>query len=391
MIVFKRVVFPVMGPDYRGVGRDSSQDHRHNNSADTEHSALWALLHLARTRLMLRFRQALSRSASSYIASLRVIHQLRPLLFTTVLLGLFPPGSVAQEPNPEDVIRVRTDLVTVPTMVLDSKGRRVAGLKQDDFLVRDDGKTVGLEHFSTGSDHVALVFLLDASGSSRDYLTKQRETALALFTRFGPGSQIAILRFGEHVEAAVPFTSDVEKARSGFEFPAVAGRHTAIFDSVATTIRLFEQRKYDPIERRIIILTSDGLDTASTTTAARVIESARAHDITVYLIHFPLFAPRDGRLALRATAKGFRDLADKTGGRYFLAGDVKAALDPNARYDLSAVFSAIEEDLASQYLLGFYPTRSESVGPKHRIDVELKNRARGYRVKALRDSYNLKH
>jgi Ca-activated chloride channel family protein len=340
---------------------------------------------------MLRSRQALSRSALYYCAFLHVFHQLRQLLFAALVLGLFPLAGVAQEPSPDDVIRVRTDLVTVPTIVTDAKGRRVPDLRQDDFIVRDDGKSVRLDHFSNGSDHVALAFLLDTSGSSRDYLTKQRDTALALFARFGPGSQIAILRFGEKLEVAVPFTSDIEKARSGFEFPAVAGRHTAIFDSVGMAIRLFEQRKHDPSERRIIILTSDGLDTASTMTATRVIDNARAHDITLYLIHFPLFAPRDGRLALRATAKGFRDLADKTGGRYFMAGDVKLALDPNARYDLSPVFKAIEDDLGSQYLLGFYPTEAVSDGRQHRIDIGLKKRVRGYRVKTLRDSYNLRH
>jgi Ca-activated chloride channel family protein len=155
-------------------------------------------------------------------------------------------------------------------------------------------------------------------------------------------------------------------------------------------IRLFEQRKNDATERRIIILTSDGLDTASATTAARIIDSARADDITLYVIHFPLFAPRDGRLAVRSTAKGFRDLAEKTGGRYFMAGDVKLALDPYARYDLTPVFKAIEEDLASQYLLGFYPTAGESEVHSHRIEVELKKKTRGYRVKALRESYSLR-
>jgi Ca-activated chloride channel family protein len=298
---------------------------------------------------------------------------------------------MAQEPNQDDIIRVSTDLVTVPTMVVDNNGRRVAGLKEDDFLVKDDGKNVRLEHFSSGSDRVAVVFLLDASGSASDYLTKQREAALALFARFGPGSQVAVLRFSEKAQTAVPFTSDISKVRPGFEFPSGTERHTAIFDSVSTALQMLEQRKPDPTERRIIILTSDGLDTASTTKPATVINKAQADDITIYVIHFPLFAPSDGHLTVRPTAKGFHDLAEKTGGRYFLAGDVKSALDPNARYDLAPVFKAIEDDLASQYLLGFYPDKTNSEAQVHRIAVELKKKTRGYRVKTLRDSYSLKH
>ena len=332
---------------------------------------------------------ALTRSATSSRLHLQLFHYL-PGLVAAVMLNMVSLAVLAQEPNAGDVIRVRTDLVAVPTMVFDAKGRRVAGLKQEDFLIRDDGKSVRLDHFSNGSDRVALVFLLDASGSSRDYLVKQREAALALFARFGPGSQIAILRFGEKAEIAVPFTNDIAMARSGFEFPSVAGRRTAIFDSVAMAIRLFEQRKHDPTERRIIVLTSDGLDTASTIKATRVIDTARANDITLYTIHFPLFAPREGHLAMRSTAKGFRDLAEKTGGRYFLAGDINFALDPNARYDLTPVFKAIEEDLASQYLLGFYPDNASSDPRLHRIDVELKKKVGGYHIKTLREGYRLR-
>ena len=339
---------------------------------------------------MLQSCHALSRSAPSFRADSELFQHLSALLLAALMLALGPLTGIAQEPSPEDVIRVTTDLVTVPTMVVDTKGRRVAGLVQDDFLVRDDERAVRLDHFSNGADRVALVFLLDASGSARDYLAKQREAALALFARFGPGSQLAILRFSDQVKIAVPFTSDIASARSGFEFPAVSGRRTAIFDSVGMAIRLFEHRKNDPTERRIIILTSDGLDTASTTTATRIIDSARADDITLYVMHFPLFAPLDGRLAVRPTAKGFRDLADKTGGRYFMAGDVKSALDPYARYDLAPLFKAIEEDLASQYLLGFYPTAGGSDLHLHRIAVELKKKTRGYRVKALRESYSLR-
>jgi Ca-activated chloride channel family protein len=341
---------------------------------------------------MLRFPHALSRSAYFLTPSRAFppLPKLRILLLTAVV-GLCPSTLVAQEPTADDVIRVRTDLVTVPAMVTDAKGRRVAGLKQGDFLIRDEGKIVPLDHFSSGSDRVALIFLLDASGSSRDYLAKQREAALALFARFGPGSQIAVLPFGETAKVAVPFTSDIEKARSGFDFPAVVGRHTAIFDSIGTAIGLFAERKHDPTERHIIILSSDGLDTASTTKATSIIASARANDISLYVIQFPLFVPRDGRLALRDTAKGFRDLALQTGGKHFLAGDVKMALQPGARYDLGPVFAAIEEDLASQYVLGFYPARDATDARPHRLEVELKQRAHGHRVRTLRESYNLKH
>jgi Ca-activated chloride channel homolog len=315
--------------------------------------------------------------------------QLVVLLLAGCLLTVSAVAGAPQESGQEDVLRVRTDLVTVPAVVVDSKGRRLFGLKQDDFAVQVDGRPINLNHFSTGTDHVALAFLLDASGSARDYLTRQREAAFALFSRFGPNSEIAVIRFAEKAELAVPFTNELAKAQSGFEFPAVVGRHTAIFDAAESTIHLFAQRKTDPTERRIIILTSDGLDTASIAKAAEVIRSAQTAGVSFYVILFPLFVPTEGHLTVRQTSKGFRDLADKTGGRYFVAGDVKSVLDPNAHYDLAAVFKSIEEDLASQYLLGFYPDESMRDNRSHHIEVALAKKTRGFRVDTMRKEYNL--
>jgi hypothetical protein len=76
------------------------------------------------------------------------------------------------------------------------------------------------------------------------------------------------------------------------------------------------------------VLISDGLDTRSRTSADSVIEAALEQHVSFYVIHFPLFEPRDGRLEVRRPSKGFKELAEKTGGKYFLVGDAKSALAP---------------------------------------------------------------
>ena len=307
------------------------------------------------------------------------------LLLAAILTILYSFTSVAQGPDQDDVIRVRTDLVALPVTVVDSHGNRVGGLKQEDFVMLDEGKTVKIGHFSSGTDRVALVFLLDASGSARDYLARQRDAALALFSRFGPGSQVAVAHFGNRPKLTVPFTDEVTKAQAGFDFAAAAGQHSAIFDSAAAAVQLLAQRRSDPTERRIIVLTSDGIDNASSMKADQVIDCARSKAISFYVIHFPLFAPRDGHLVMRATSKGFRDLAEKTGGRFFTAGNVELALSPGALYDLSAVFRSIEVDLSSQYVLGFYPGEAVLNGANHKLEVSLaKSNQRKLHVTPLR-------
>ncbi|HEX8142671.1 MAG TPA: VWA domain-containing protein [Pyrinomonadaceae bacterium] len=332
------------------------------------------------------YRSRLARSAKVFLRRAHFLHAF-------ILLLLAAPYASSQEPAPletDEVLRVRTDLLTVPFFVTDARGRRVSGLTATDFTVSDDGQPVKVEYFAAGTERVALLFALDASGSARDIITHQRETALALFSRFGPGSRVAVLRFADRSEMVVPFTNDAVQPRRGFSFPALAGRHTAIFDAAAAALRAFKERGSDVAERRIVILISDGLDTTSETKAESVIKEARAQGVSFYVIHLLSFAASDGRLVARSAAKGFRQMADQTGGAYFKVGDPKSALDPRAEYDLNPIFRAIEEDLRAQYVLGYYPGESARDNRTHRIEINPASRNRKLLVRQLRESYNLK-
>ncbi len=77
--------------------------------------------------------------------------------------------------------------------------------------------------------------------------------------------------------------------------------------------------------------------------------------------------------------KAFKELAEKTGGKYFLVGDAKSALLPRQN-DLTPIFQAIEEDLKSQYLLGFYISESSRDNRKHVFSVSLKPKDIEYSV-----------
>jgi len=160
---------------------------------------------------------------------------------------------------------------------------------------------------------------------------------------------------------------------------------------VAYALHTFSATGSFTTERRILLLISDGLDTASTVRPSDVINEARSLGISIYVIHLPLYAPRDGELAVRPAARGFRELAEKTGGRYFLVGDVKSALDPHWTPDLAPVFKAIEDDLHGQYVLGYYPDEAARTVVSHRIEINLTSqRGRKLRVQQLRQGYNLK-
>lgn len=327
-------------------------------------------------------------------SSRRVRTVLFSVLLSTFLLQHDLQTASAQdapELPPDEVVRVNTDLVTIPVSVTDGQGRRVAGLALRDFEIRDNGQRVEASYFAAGAEHVALLFLLDASGSTRDIVTQQRETALAIFSRFGERSQVAVMQFREQPEFTLPFTTDLRRARPAFQIAALPDRRTAIFDAALAAVRAFATAARQPDERRIVVLVSDGLDTASATRAAAVVNDARAAGVSFYVIHIPLFEPGDGRLVARHSSKGFRDLALKTGGQFFVVGDARSSLDPHAEHDLRPIFQAIADDLAGQYVLGYHASAATPQTGLHRVEVRLKNSdRRKLRVRQLRDGYESK-
>ena len=292
------------------------------------------------------------------------------LLLVCLYVNVHSTAALAQQTD-DDVVRVNTDLLLFPVRVRDKKGKAVGGLTDQDLLLKDQEQVTTGIYFSPGADRVALLFALDQSGSLRQIISQQQEAALALFSRFGERSSVAVLRFSDASSLTVPFTRDLAVARSGFRFSAGQNQPTAIFDAAAQSLKAFDDLPPVRAERRIVVLISDGLDTRSRTSPDSVIAAALDRRVSFYVIHLPLFEPRDGRLEVRRPAKGFRELAEKTGGKYFLFGDAKSALSPKP-IDLTPIFQAIEEDLKSQYLLGFYIAEASRDNRKHVFSVSMK-------------------
>jgi len=349
----------LLRPEPRGFSREPGQDHRHHDNRHSQHSALRPFFRLAE-RLLLRF---------------AII-----LLLVCLYLAVQPTRALAQQTAADDdVVRVNTDLLLFPVRIRDKKGLAVSGLTDQDLSLKDpDQVTTGL-YFSPGADRVALMFALDQSGSLRQIIAQQRDAALALFSRFGERSSVAILRFSDRATLVAPFTKDLDAARAAFRFNAAPNTQTAIFDAAAKALTAYDDLPPVRSERRIIVLISDGLDTRSRTSADYVINAALERRVSFYVIHLPLFEPIDGRLEVRRPSKGFKDLAEKTGGKYFLVGDAKSALMPREN-DLTPIFQAIEEDLKSQYLLGFYIAESSRDNRKHVFSVSMKPQGVEYSV-----------
>lgn len=288
----------------------------------------------------------------------------------------------------DDVLRVNTELLIFPIRVRNKDQQPVETLSEHQFTLVDKDKVTSGLYLRRGVDRVALIFALDQSGSTQQIISQQRDAALGLLDRFGDQSQIGLIRFTSTPKLLVEFGRDIPAARDAFNFPAVANQGTALFDAANFAIKSFEALPRIRSERRIVILISDGLDNTSQSKAGDVIKAANTKRVSFYVIHIPLFTPRDGRLIVRPPASGFRDLAEKTGGKYFLARDARSALSPETNIDLAPMFKAIEDDLKSQFLIGFYLKESANDGRRHEFSLAMPD---GYEYQVIGRGFSRKH
>jgi Ca-activated chloride channel homolog len=145
------------------------------------------------------------------------------------------------------------------------------------------------------------------------------------------------------------------------------GGQTALYDALISTAGIL--RSTTPA-RRVMLLLSDGEDNYSRATLAEALEALQQANIAVYsvTVHSPrLEYPGDGIV---------RQLAAATGGRAFLLRHFAG---------LSRVLANMENDLRSQYIVGFRPLGS--LGPDEFHDVKVLSLKRGTHIRARTGYY----
>ncbi|MCS6816803.1 MAG: VWA domain-containing protein [Blastocatellia bacterium] len=287
-------------------------------------------------------------------------------------------------------ITLRSDLVLVPVTVRDRQGRLVRDLTQEDFEVFDNGRKQPIAFFSREpasgmlSRPLVMSVLLDASGSAAATWHAQASALRSLLRWLGPEIRAHLLRFHERPESLTEgFTTDKALLERVLERHHPVWRQTAIFDALFFA---FQQLAMVPEGhvRKVALLITDGLDTASTVSPDQCLRVAEATGITLYVIIIPIYVPVEGRLRPRPIAPGLAEIARRTGGRLIFAGDVRQILDPRATLDLTPVLQDIVEELWNQYYIGYYAPTSPG-GTRHRIQVRV--RRRGLRVEVARQTY----
>src|SRR4029077_10344006 len=117
------------------------------------------------------------------------------------------PNSAAEEVSEGDVVRVETQLVTVPAVVTDRNGHPLTGLRAENFSVLEDGKPPTLTNFATTETPFEIALLLDTSGSTREELGLIRDAANVFINALRPGDKVGIVAFNNTPKNGTPLAT----------------------------------------------------------------------------------------------------------------------------------------------------------------------------------------
>jgi len=307
----------------------------------------------------------------------------------------------------DGVIRVETNLVTMPVSVLDRDGRFISGLQQKDFKIYEDGVEQKIDRFESVEQPFTVVMLIDVSPSTAFRIEEIQNAAITFINQLRPGDKVMVISFDDEVHVLSPPTNNRMQLRSAIR-EAEFGDGTSLYEAVQFTI----DRELRQIQgRKAVVLFTDGVDTTSRrATYEGTLADTEEIDALFYTVRYdtsrdlgggmggggwgrgggrrggggggsggwsdifgailtgrpvPIVGGYGGVASQSdyATGKRYLELlAQNSGGREFEAQTL---------YNVDAAFAGIAEELRRQYSIGYYPEKSGQPGDRRQIKIRV--------------------
>ena len=348
------------------------------------------------------------------------------------------PPAGGEEVDEGDVVRVETQLVSVPAVVTDRAGRPLSNLRAENFVLYEDGRPQQISNFATTEAPFEIALLLDTSGSTRADIGLIRRAARSFLDGLRPGDRVAIVAFNSSddgpqglagVEVLSGLTDDREQLQAALETVG-ASNGTPYYDALERIAReVFRESPREEVRgRRAVVALTDGVDSASEADFAEARERLRATGVACYFVQVNtedfveerllrncqefgtlrlsrrqleryrrIFVPRASadafgdfcqmgsfermdisRKLYDLARREMNDLARASGGKTFVAASLR---------DARAAFAQVAAEIGTQYSLGYYSTNKAHDGRFRTIRVEVRGAGQGAQVRAREGYY----
>lgn len=348
------------------------------------------------------------------------------------------PDGAGEEIDDGEVVRVDTQLVSVPAIVMDRTGRPLANLRAENFILYEDGKPQRIANFSTSEAPFEVALLLDTSGSTRSDLGLIRRAARTFIEGLRADDRVSIVAFkgsGDGasnyatVDVVTKLTSDRDALEKALENIG-ASNSTPYYDALERIAEeVFREPPREAVRgRRAIVALTDGVDSTSEADFMDARARLQLAGVACYFIQVnteeyvedrllrdcrefgtlrlsrtqvqryrKIFVPRAGadtfddfcrmgpfermhisRSLYDLARREMNELARSTGGKTFPATDLR---------DARTAFAQVASDIGTQYSLGYYPTNKMRDGRFRSIRVEVRGVTQGAQVRAREGYY----
>ncbi len=270
-----------------------------------------------------------------------------------------PPAATPAPDAETTTLKVDVKLVSVFATVVDAHGGPVAGLAKENFTIAEDGREQKIAVFERESAlPLSIVLSLDTSGSTRKDLPLEVQSA----RRFShavlrPQDVLSVYMFSEIVDEVVPFTPSLKEIDHGLDRIRF-GSATALFDAVMLGSNALLDRR----GRKVMVVITDGGDTASRADYPQALRAAQEAEAIIYsIIVVPVEANAGRELG---GEHALIQLSEDTGGKHYYA---------SSAIGLDAAFRQISDELRTQYLIGYYPSQKLTDSEFRRIQVKVQS------------------
>jgi Ca-activated chloride channel family protein len=327
-------------------------------------------------------------------------------------------------PKEDEVLKISTDLVSIPVSVLDRRGRYIFDLRRDEFQIFEDGKPQEITFFANTEQPFTVVLMLDISLSTKFQIADIQNAAIAFVSQLRAQDKLMVVAFSEDVYMLTEFTNDRQKLTRAIRSTKFQ-QGTSLYDAFDYVIH--DQLQYQS-GRKAIVLFSDGVDTTSKKAwLEKNLRDADELDALVFPIEYDTYGdvnkmeregtgtlpPGEIRLPLpvpvvintdknkrttndpeeqrrkeektpgissedyQKAREYLKALAERTAGRLQRAESI---------YDLQGAFGQIAQELRQQYSIGYYPPDIDKTGVPRKIKVKVD---RPNVVVKARDTYTI--
>jgi VWFA-related protein len=319
---------------------------------------------------------------------------LTALALAAALMAQTPKTGKPEDDSLPAPIKVDVNLVNILASVRDKRGGLVANLEKLDFTVLEDGKPQEIKYFERDTDlPLTIGLLIDVSRSQENLIDIERRAASAFFAQvLQKKDEAFLISFGEDSELLQDYTNSAKlltSAMNGLQVSSGVGgigpgpvptvgqpRGTVLYDAIYLAA---SEKLKGEVGRKCIVVITDGVDEGSKLKIDEAVEGAQKADTVIYSIDYSDSAFYGFLGGAGGGYSALKRMSDETGGHVYQV---------DRKHSLEEVFKELQDEMRSQYSIGYTPINDKKDGSYRKLDVRTIDKTQ--KVEARKGYYAIK-